>query len=436
MLGALGLLGLLLAVGFGGAAPSPRPAPMGVRRTQVGWLTSVIPKASWSSGERPTARVVTGPRTATAVADAGLLGGGRGWADNGLALYFTADGGVRWWTATPPDVRAYDVVVRVFGVSAPNPTDVWLGASVYPTGANRRRCMVPGGAGSWTTIIDASTDGGHTWSEHTLPGCVGLGYVAMSVVSPTIGWVLGDVGVGAHRRRLFETVDGGRQWTLTGSPPFVGWLQFTDPTHGWGEPRKQFPNDGTVAMPVQILYRTADGGRRWRPVVLPRPAGVTGAAVYGTPQVFSARAIEVPVLYGDTRHAPEPVFVYASTDGGATWRWSRAPASVSGDPYQQGVFAVPFAAASPTRWIIRAGRRLLVTADGGAHWRVLPSLGPFTVLSLDFARPGLGWAIAVDRACRGGQCGPILLASRDGGRRWTVLSPPDPAGRVAVPVPG
>ncbi|HUY98581.1 MAG TPA: hypothetical protein VMW47_13365 [Verrucomicrobiae bacterium] len=69
------------------------------------------------------ATVGTGPKTATAVAAAGLLGGGPGWADNDLAIDFTDSGGGWWWTAIPPDLRNCDLVARVFGVSAPSPTD-------------------------------------------------------------------------------------------------------------------------------------------------------------------------------------------------------------------------------------------------------------------------------------------------------------------------
>jgi len=90
---------------------------------QAGRLRHVRPWPYWSCRRRVIATVGTGPKTATAVAAAGLLGGGPGWADNDLAIDFTDSGGGWWWTAIPPDLRNCDLVARVFGVSAPSPTD-------------------------------------------------------------------------------------------------------------------------------------------------------------------------------------------------------------------------------------------------------------------------------------------------------------------------
>jgi len=69
---------------------------------------------------------------------------------------------------------------------------------------------------------------------------------------------------------------------------------------------------------VHLLYQSADGVRQWQRVVLSRPGGATGAAVYGTPLPFSAWEVVIAVIYGDAGYAPEPVFLYSSTGGGTT----------------------------------------------------------------------------------------------------------------------
>ena len=105
-----------------------------------------------------------------------------------------------------------------------------------------------------------TSDGGRTWAARRPP--VDLG--AAVFVSDTTGWWLaGDPSANPAQAALYETVDGGINWTLIKRLGWSGRLDFISPQLGWAVAR---------ADEVVALVRTIDGGRAWevlKPQIVP-----------------------------------------------------------------------------------------------------------------------------------------------------------------------
>ena len=118
------------------------------------------------------------------------------------------------------------------------------------------------------------------------------------------GWVFGQVG------GLFRTIDGGASWTSVALPRAqyldVGSPVFADPRHGTLV-AQEFPATGAVVL------STADGGATWtrRPIAWP------GLGDVGEVQMFDAR--HGLVLMASRLTPVGPTFDQTS-DGGRTWR--------------------------------------------------------------------------------------------------------------------
>jgi photosystem II stability/assembly factor-like uncharacterized protein len=143
---------------------------------------------------------------------------------------------------------------------------------------------------------------------------------------------------------LAATVDGGRSWRrqIVGSAP-IGQLDAVDRRHVW------------AAGPTRLL-RTADGGRHWL------PAGEPSSPVQAV-DFLSAR-------------------------------------------YGWGIAARPTALTYPWDPVPLRGGHLMLSTDGGMHWRLVRT--PAAIQSVCFARPSHGWI------ARGG----TIWETRDRGRHW------------------
>jgi photosystem II stability/assembly factor-like uncharacterized protein len=185
----------------------------------------------------------------------------------------------------------------------------------------------------------------------------------MDWISDREGW-LSAFDRQAGTTTLFHTTDAGRHWTRQRVSKAQETVDFFDSLHGLltstGAPPGQSPGPGG---PV-TTYRSADGGRHWQRLELPRGA--------------EARR----PTFADARHG---------------WVWDPAPAG------------------------------LYSTGDGGAHWRRLDALGrpgPGSVLRpLGFRDGAHGWAAGAV-----GPLAPALYATGDGGEHWTALPLPAPDG--------
>jgi photosystem II stability/assembly factor-like uncharacterized protein len=381
-------------------------------------LATGAPARSPLAGEAEIAAVAG----KTFIVEAGLTGG-VGWAMNGLGLWITPDGGGTWITATPKHVRsAGDAVARIGDIQFVDRDHGWLSAAdvfggfPLPRNAPSSRHME----------IDRTTDGGRTWRASAPPRCLeACGGTHLSFVDTQRGFVIAEQG-------LFATSDGGATWTRVARPHFSGRIAFLDMRHGvgvsdpsrWGGPQSAVPFGGGIP------YRTTDGGRTWLRVPLAPPAAYAGWERTASPVRFFGPKGVLPVRYRDPRTHTQRLVVYTSADGGRSWRPQLVPAKVR---WSRAFFTwgVPadglLSAASPCVWIVNGSRVLHLTTDAGRSWRTvrpvdLPARA--TIGQVQFLSADDGWAVVWLPKGTGGS--GALVRTTDGGLTWTPLAPPVP----------
>ena len=254
----------------------------------------------------------------------------------------------------------------------------------------------------------------------TLEGRVGpapWSLAALDFLTVQRGYLAGERcghGQGHCVAAFGRTVDGGAEitWSPLG-PGSPSDLQFLGPQLGWvllGSPGQ-----------TQRLLGTSDGGRSWTrlgaaiffapPRFLTRDFGYAIAARRGAGGAFSATSLEL------------------TRDGGRSWQdvatGGYLPAYADFPSESRGYLAGWNCGGQGAQSVCRGA--ILGTDDGGAHWRVLQSVGESSVgntgiFALDFLSPGLGFAELPDlQGCTMGGCLPGLEATRDGGRTWRTL---------------
>jgi hypothetical protein len=181
---------------------------------------------------------------------------------------------------------------------------------------------------------------------------------AVDFVSPDAGWFVGTFDSG--RFALMHTTDAGNHWArqLSGDVGNAGvYVNFFDSTHG------------VVAVlgPQSVIYRTADGGRRWS--VSPILSGV--AYLTSVPSVSFADASHGWLLLS-TPNVAGGAELLRTNDGGATWTNLGSP--VLGTDL---VYGVHFTNAK-VGWLESLSTRAHAyeSVDGGAIWRQVPLPAP------------------------------------------------------------
>ena len=175
----------------------------------------------------------------------------------------------------------------------------------------------------------ASDDGGRTWTPRSLRGAADLHIIA---ARPAVVYA-----VDALSGRLLASPDEGRRWTARRSPGDVVALAVdpsletrvaasttealfvsTDGAATWRRPRGPGPGPGLLAWPAAetLLHLSPDGalsvstdrGATWRP----------RGALQAEPAAFSADGEDLHVADAAGR-------IFASVDGGRTWRLRAEP---------------------------------------------------------------------------------------------------------------
>lgn len=220
-----------------------------------------------------------------------------GWVvgRTGIILH-TKDGGNSWEAQKSGNEK------HLFTVAALDPQRAWA-------------------VGDWGVIL-ATRDSGKTWEDRSLTRDVVL--YGQSWPDAQHGWIVGEAGA------ILATADGGATWTdqPSGIEKTLFGVSFRDPANGWA-----------VGLDGIILH-TADGGQTWQ-------AQRGDTTVGALEQVGAKEAFENPSLYG-IAVAGQYAYavgdngsVFASDDGGQTWkrkdvpaeanlRWIRAATLVSG----------------------------------------------------------------------------------------------------------
>jgi photosystem II stability/assembly factor-like uncharacterized protein len=210
-----------------------------------------------------------------------------------------------------------------------------------------------------------STDGGRTWKD--------LGQVNVtdpSFVSPSNGFALGYQR-NQETAPVVTTSDGGRTWTQLASPcgglrwaPTSAAISFPSAERGW----LMCEGQGATDMAGKALFETLDGGRTWSIVAA---APVFGAKVAPTVGTLSTIGYLPGMQFTTDGHGwlwLERGGLDGTTDGGRTWRkWSEI---IQPDVSS---FAAALFVSDTTGYAIlfQQPMELLRTDDGGHTWSIL-----------------------------------------------------------------
>ena len=275
-------------------------------------------------------------------------------------LLVTSDGGATWTR------QRFYLPQRGLDVTFSDASTGWL-----VTDAGTVLTTSDGGAG-WTVVKQA---------ELTAQAIAASGSCSAWVVGNATG-AAGEPGTSA----VLRTTDGGETWRKAGfGTAQLADVAFADERHG-------------VLIALDRIWSTSDGGGSWK-LRETRPMTVlTGVATGGAARFW--------VVGWDTQTG-DPL-VFASRDGGATWRRLR----VDLPPGEPGALqARQIACAGDDRLWITCAAGVIATADGGQTWELqkVPAGQPLAVAAADAEH-----VFATTE-------GQPILATADGGAAWRAF---------------
>jgi photosystem II stability/assembly factor-like uncharacterized protein len=395
---------LILAVGLGIAVQQARQS--GIGRPLLSASASPITKPT----PYPTPASTGAPYPLLPPSSMHMINASTGWAASSTTdrILRTTDGGAHWQDVTPSGARK-----GAWTTSFLDANHAWLGSSIQP------------GSGSpdFSVTIYRTADGGRSWQEAGAAAADQGWPTSLDFVDANHGWLFINEGAAAGSQfiALYGTVDGGTTWTklsetdpndATGGSnhlPFgcsKGQPVFVSISTGW------IPGACSAGPVGPLFYVTRDGGQTWNTATISLPAGFTGQCMceIGSLRFSDARnGVFVLDIYGSDGRTQ--TYLYATHDGGASWR--------PGPTLPAQAYGVYFVDKSHG-WTLNAkNNSLLATSDGGQHWSMVGTI-PSTqgVMGFQFVTTEIGWALASEP-----QGEPIVKTS-DGGQTWTTqLSP-------------
>ncbi len=299
---------------------------------------------------------------------------------------------------------------------------------------------VPDGNTLWAT-----QDGAKTWTlRHPEPSLYDYQPVNGTPLMTRINFVSWDQGWAAVNGALFRTADGGRTWTALGQAANRGPGPQPGGILSVGTAVKEVPQDlvmfdqshGYGSVDGHPIMTTVDGGATWTDVT---PRNLAG----NNTDIVKGYFIDAKTGWAFNLHTAQDVTVYGTKDGGRSWSKLAAPPVKYGD----GNMFVTFSDAAHGWMLVRtAGMgqlagELLATTDGGQTWTRVAETGAVNTSAtgapgdLPFGgditaqADGTLWLSGSQRATGGGSGFLYLFKSTDGGKSWTQVSLPKPAGR-------
>lgn len=175
---------------------------------------------------------------------------------------------------------------------------------------------------SWGNGVYRSVDAGATWKLVGLKESGSIGRIVLHPTDQNVAWVAagGNLWKANAERGVFKTTDGGNSWqkvlyadTLSGASELA-----IDPRNPnvlyastYQRLRTVFGFNG--GGPGSALWKSDDGGVRWRKIETGLPAGDKG-------RIGIAIALSKPDVVVATVEHPTGSGLYRSEDAGATWR--------------------------------------------------------------------------------------------------------------------
>jgi photosystem II stability/assembly factor-like uncharacterized protein len=223
---------------------------------------------------------------------------------------------------------------------------------------------------------------------------------------------------------IFTTQDGGQTWQRVTDPDNNPTIQacnksgliFSSAQEGW------LAGNCPGLMPPLFLYHTTDGGASWTQTELPAPDALASGAGEG---LGNRCGIPQMALLPDQRPLltlrcfdfdaeSSQSWLYSTREGGASWQIQTLPEPA-------GVFSF---LAADEGWYLAADEsqpdansRLYHTTDGGDSWQTLAQVEAQGQAQIAFADAANGWIAAGYPPERS------LWHSSDGGMTWELLAP-------------
>jgi photosystem II stability/assembly factor-like uncharacterized protein len=368
-------------------------------------------------------------------------------------VYRTTDGGRSWSLVSRQGFATSTARPNLyFPIRAVQFVDASTGFVTLGAEAGAQGSPVVSDPGAPQLQVLMTGDGGRTWStvvkQVPAVACsanysqIGFSNGALSPVkmaSPTVGWASGGL----------RTTDGGIHWRDVSSPDMregsvtqlypPGFSDFYfDGDHAW---QAAVYGSNTSCFDHVSVFSTTDGGKTWQrsaPIALHLPAG---EMVRNLQIGFTNRLVGwlwVPEGRQDAdpfNFAPTKADVYATSDGGATWRHvsrlssDMLQAAPSSDNCPTALGRIDYL--SPTvGWVSPrcADSPMLATGDGGATWKPasfpIPSNAgcPCYLQSMQFVDATHG--IAVFSGNSGLTGSTVILSTADDGASWQPLPQP------------
>ena len=250
------------------------------------------------------------------------------------------------------------------------------------------------------------------------------GYAVLDAATADRAWLAVPTSTSSASAKtyVFGTTNAGRSWrqsALAGNDPVA--IDFVSPNRGW---LLESLGAAMQQNPVR-LYRTSDGGLRWSLIAktarMPgEPSGRSGLPEYCDKDGLAFRTALTGWITGACNGLADAILV--TSDGGAHWKTEPVP--VPATMCEQAGCEVPapqFAGGSTFLQVnaYPAAAYLLVSSDAGQPWQVsrLPGgAGPYP--RSGFSRLTTGSRCRPDPRARSGG---MFYLTTDGGHSWTAV---------------
>lgn len=280
-----------------------------------------------------------------------------------------------------------------------------------------------------------SHDNGASWAPGQASGAV----LALATASGSVWIVTRDcVAVAPGARscpvRLLESADGGRHWRpAPGQPPGAAALRGqVGPASASGQTSlvrtgrsSAYLLSSAVAGGARAtLSFTADGAATWSRRSLPCGAGALSTVLAAAPD-----GTLVAVCAGDPSAGFQAKWLAVSSDGGRHWAQrgpcgaDTAAAACTRSPLSQGYLGEALATSGRTVYVIGDRSGLVITRDGGGHWRGLgPNVGDVNGEPASVSFFGRRDGVVLGR--ENTAASPVAIwHTTDAGSRWTPVRP-------------
>jgi photosystem II stability/assembly factor-like uncharacterized protein len=350
------------------------------------------------------------PLTGPAVDNAGSVGSDGFWARRGSDLYISTDAGATWSVGTV-DASATSIVV----LDAVHAWDVTVGPGSSDTGSPTDVLHY---------LVNRTADGGKTWQSVAIDGNFPAMQAVLSFADVNHGFLLMSRGRFATQdSSVFRTDDGGARWRRVGSAPSLGPMFIALDTQTLWAGAEESP------APVKLwpaLSESTDGGATWHEVRLPGDP----AYALGPPTFFEQDG----VLVTGTEDGTGRLSLLRTTDSGDSW------ATVH--PVQYLGRIGPGSFLNRDLWFMANadGGEIVVVTEQGAKWVGVPTNGlpPAAPQWIGFVDAQRGAALVPtgDSAAPGSPPPLGLYMTFDGGRDWKPANLPSAnPEQTATPAP-